>query len=69
MPKKIVNRKKHGFGVPVGELINTTFKEEINDTLRSRKNLLFEDLNYSYIVNLLDDHINKVKDNKKKIWP
>ncbi|TMJ41770.1 MAG: asparagine synthase (glutamine-hydrolyzing), partial [Alphaproteobacteria bacterium] len=38
LPRAIVERKKHGFAVPIGPLIRTLFRERCRDVLLSRAN-------------------------------
>ena len=68
LPDDIINRKKKGFGMPIGEWIKGELKDTIEITL-SKKNIdkigLF---NYEYIREILDDHYNGKRDNRKQIW-
>lgn len=68
LPRQIIQREKKGFGIPIAHWI----KHELKDftlNLLSKENIIKHDIfNYSFIQNLLNEHFNGIKDNRKKIW-
>lgn len=68
LPKEIIYRKKKGFGMPIAKWLRTDLKPLINELLN--KDFINEQniFNYDYIKVLVDDHMNKVRDNRKYIW-
>ncbi len=66
IPKKIIHRKKQGFGIPLGSWFRNELKNYSHDLLTSnefKKRYLF---NNNEIINILDNH--KRTDNGNKIW-
>lgn len=68
LPEAIVNRKKHGFAVPIGALIRTLFWERCVDLLLSRTNPVAEWFERSAIETLLSEHRTGRRDHGKKLW-
>jgi asparagine synthase (glutamine-hydrolysing) len=68
LPEAIVNRKKHGFAVPIGSLIRTLFWERCADLLLSRSNPVAEWFERSAIETLLREHRAGRQDHGKKLW-
>lgn len=68
LPAEIVDRKKHGFAVPIGELIRTLFWERCCDVLLSRSNPVADWFERPAIVNLLAQHQSRRRDHGKKLW-
>lgn len=68
LPEAIVNRKKHGFAVPIGALIRTLFWERCADLLLSRTTPAAEWFERSTIETLLHEHRAGRKDHGKKLW-
>ena len=68
LPDQIVNRSKKGFGIPMAKWINGPLKEQIHDTLLLKQSNSINYFNKKYINQILIDHINKKKDNRKLIW-
>ena len=68
IPRKILFRKKKGFGVPLA----TWFKEELRplllDTFSPTQLSREGFFNARAIMTLLDDHFKGKKDNRKQIW-
>jgi asparagine synthase (glutamine-hydrolysing) len=67
IPNESYKKKKLGFPVPIRDWIREDdFYNEIKDTFQMdiSKELFKED----YLMKLLDDHKNKVRDNYRKIW-
>jgi len=67
LPGSIVERKKHGFAVPIGSLIRTLFWERCADLLLSRTNPAAEWFERSAIERLLREH-QAGHDHGKKLW-
>jgi len=68
LPRNIINRPKKGFGVPVAKWINNELKDFTLDLLNEsdiRKQGIF---NYLEIKKILDEHLNKKADHRKKLW-
>tara|TARA_B100000686_G_scaffold149590_1_gene156867 strand:+ start:30869 stop:32740 length:1872 start_codon:yes stop_codon:yes gene_type:complete len=67
LPNKIINRKKHGFAIPLSEMIRTNLKEKIEDTILSKNLGISNFFNSNEIEKLLKLH-NKGINNTKPIW-
>jgi asparagine synthase (glutamine-hydrolysing) len=68
LPKTIINRKKKGFGMPVGRWINGQLKDLFDETLsegRLRRDGFF---NPKYVRELLAQHRALKRDNRKLLW-
>jgi asparagine synthase (glutamine-hydrolysing) len=68
LPRSIVERKKHGFAVPIGALIRTLFRERCRDVLLSRANPVADWFERTAIEVLLDEHERGRHDHGKKLW-
>jgi len=68
LPGPIVDRKKHGFAVPIGALIRTLFRERCRDLLLSRTNQVADWFERNAIEALLDEHLSGRRDHGKKLW-
>jgi asparagine synthase (glutamine-hydrolysing) len=68
LPRAIVERKKHGFAVPIGALIRTRLRERCRDVLLSRANPIADWFERSAIEALLDEHDRGRHDHGKKLW-
>jgi asparagine synthase (glutamine-hydrolysing) len=68
LPPTIVERKKHGFAVPIGGLIRTLFRERCRDVLLSRANPIADWFERGAIERLLDEHQTGGRDHGKKLW-
>lgn len=66
IPKRIINRKKRGFTVPLSKWIRES--NFIKDYLINKKYYKHNLLNYFYIISLLDEHLNKKNDNSRILW-
>ncbi|RLB07884.1 MAG: asparagine synthase (glutamine-hydrolyzing) [Deltaproteobacteria bacterium] len=68
LPREIVFRKKKGFGIPVAKWINGELKDLFLDVFseeRIRKQGIF---NPAAVRALLEEHLAKRVDNRKKLW-
>jgi asparagine synthase (glutamine-hydrolysing) len=68
LPGPIIDRRKHGFAVPIGGLIRTLFRERCRDLLLSRNNPVADWFERSAIEGLLDEHLSGRHDHGKKLW-
>jgi len=66
-PKNISYRKKHGFAIPLAEMIRGPLKEKITETLLCENFPVSEYFNKAKLEKLLTDHFNGI-DNRKPIW-
>lgn len=68
IPKKIINRKKVGFYIPVSQWFRTEMKDYLCDNLFSSDFLNLNLFNKKYIENIVNNHISGKEDNYKKLW-
>ena len=68
LPRTVVERKKHGFAVPIGLLIRTLFRERCRDVLLSRANPVADWFERTAIEALIDEHDSGRYDHGKKLW-
>ena len=67
LPNSIIKRKKHGFAVPLANMLRSSLKEKVSDTLTSTKTKVLDFINKEKLKKILEDH-NKGIDNRKIIW-
>jgi len=68
LPSEIINRSKHGFGIPVAIWLRTKLKHFLLENL-DQSRLKKEGIFYSPFVNrLVDEHLGGKKDNRKLLW-
>tara|TARA_A100001015_G_C15029082_1_gene732112 strand:- start:633 stop:2513 length:1881 start_codon:yes stop_codon:yes gene_type:complete len=67
LPKKIVQRKKHGFAIPLAKMLRGVLKDKVTDTLTSSDANILSFTNKKALRNILEKH-NKGLDNRKMIW-
>jgi len=67
LPKNISSRKKHGFAIPLAQMIRGPLKEKIEETLLSDKLPVSDYFNKTKLEKLLTNHFNGI-DNRKPIW-
>ncbi len=68
LPKEILDRKKHGFGMPVSKWLRSDLKELAQEHLsesRLRRDGIFEP---AYVQGLLSNHLAGRQDNRKPLW-
>ena len=68
LPPAIIDRKKHGFAVPIGALIRTLFRERCCDVLLSSKNPVADWFERDALERLLNEHLVGRHDHGKKLW-
>ncbi len=66
LPEKIINRPKKGFTVPVSIWIKKS--QLIQEFLTNRRYFEHNLLNYVYVQQLFDAHINNKEDNARHLW-
>jgi asparagine synthase (glutamine-hydrolysing) len=68
VPNEILYRKKQGFGVPIGDWINSQLRERIHGDLNENRTLERGYFKKSYIKTLLDEHSKKRRDHSHSLW-
>jgi asparagine synthase (glutamine-hydrolysing) len=68
LPDQIINRKKKGFGIPISKWLTGELKSYMLDYLGEEKIRRQGFFNYPYVKRLIDDHLEKRKDNRKFLW-
>lgn len=68
VPHEILHRQKQGFGVPIDQWINSELRDQIRDTIISRKARERGYVNQSYVNVLLDEHARKRRDHSAQLW-
>ena len=68
VPNEILHREKQGFGVPIGEWINSKLRDRIHENLTESKTLERGYFNKSYIKTLLDEHSKNRRDHSDSLW-
>jgi asparagine synthase (glutamine-hydrolysing) len=68
LPPAIVDRKKHGFAVPIGVLIRTLFRERCRDVLLSVANPVSDWFDRTALEAMLDEHLAGRHDHGKQLW-
>lgn len=70
LPGQIINRRKKGFGIPLGFWIQNELREKFSSVLLDEAHIKRQGLfNYRHIEELLNQHIKNKRDNRKKLWP
>ncbi len=67
LPLNIIERKKHGFAIPLSKMLRTSLKEKVHETLTSNKTKILEFVDKNKIKNILNSHY-QGQDNRKMIW-
>ena len=68
VPHEILYREKQGFGVPVGDWINSQLKDRIHGILSEKQTLERGYFEPKYIKILLDEHASKRRDHSHSLW-
>jgi asparagine synthase (glutamine-hydrolysing) len=68
VPREILYREKQGFGVPIGEWINSQLKERIYSDLTDGRTLERGYFDQGYIQTLLDEHRRNRRDHSHAVW-
>ena len=68
LPDEIIDREKHGFGMPISRWLRTDLRELAEDAFsedRLKRDGLFEP---GYVQDLLSNHLAGKQDNRKPLW-
>ena len=68
LPERIVTRRKHGFGVPIGGLLRTVLRARCEDTVLSRGNPAAAWFRRAELERLLAEHMAGTRDHGKRLW-
>lgn len=68
LPTSIIERRKHGFGVPIGEWFKQDLKTYAADVFHDPKTAQRGWFNTDYIRSLLDEHQKGVQDYSSQLW-
>ncbi len=68
LPAEIINRRKKGFGIPISRWLTGDLKDFMLHYLEAGRIRRQGFFNYPYIKKLIDDHLEKKKDNRKALW-
>ncbi|HEV8620376.1 MAG TPA: asparagine synthase (glutamine-hydrolyzing), partial [Nitrospiraceae bacterium] len=68
VPSEIIQRKKHGFGVPVGHWFRTSLKDYVRDTLLSADALHRGYFREEALRHLLEEHQSGRRDHGHRLW-
>ena len=68
LPDRIVHRRKHGFGVPIGDLLRTSLRDRCRDTLLSRHNPVAPWFDRAELERTLQAHMSGARDHGKRLW-
>lgn len=68
MPEQLVDRPKHGFGVPIGAWIQNEWSTWANDLLLGRRSIQRGIVREEYVRGLLEEHNRNRRDNSAAIW-
>jgi len=68
LPAAIINRKKQGFGIPVGEWLRHELKDYMIAVVLDRGLALKRYFNKGFLERIINDHLKQRTDNGYKIW-
>jgi asparagine synthase (glutamine-hydrolysing) len=68
LPRKIIDRPKKGFNMPVARWINSELRQLTNDMLSPGMLSKHGFFKYGYVKSLLDDHAARRADHRKVLW-
>jgi len=68
VPDEILYREKQGFGVPIGDWINSQLKDRIHGILSEKRTLERGYFEPKYIKILLDEHTKNRRDHSHSLW-
>jgi asparagine synthase (glutamine-hydrolysing) len=68
LPAEILERKKKGFGIPVGKWVQGPLRDQFEDALHSDRIGSQGLLDPAAVSALLDDHLAGRRDNRKQLW-
>jgi asparagine synthase (glutamine-hydrolysing) len=68
LPPALLNRKKHGFGVPLGHWFRHQLRSYVEDTLLSPQARLRDFCNQEYIRLLFQEHVGGMRQHWDRLW-
>ena len=68
LPDGIVDRRKHGFGVPIGSLLRTVLRDRCRDTVLSRRNPAAAWFRREALERMVAEHMSGTRDHGKPLW-
>jgi len=68
LPREIIHRRKHGFGVPIGKWFRTTLREYLTDTLCSARAKERGLLRLEAVQGLVSEHLSGERDHGHALW-
>jgi len=68
LPRELFERKKRGFGVPVGEWMRGPLKDYLQDMLNAETVKLLPDFDANQLLRLRDRHIAGIEDQTTLLW-
>jgi asparagine synthase (glutamine-hydrolysing) len=68
LPAEILNRRKQGFGVPLGTWFRGTLRELFADTLLSPTSLERGYFQPAFVRQIVDEHITGKRDHTLRLW-
>ena len=68
LPDFVLNYRKQGFEIPVGEWLREELKEQFLSLLNDDRKLLSELLDIGSVNNLFKQHLDKKADHSKVLW-
>jgi asparagine synthase (glutamine-hydrolysing) len=68
LPADLVYQPKHGFGLPLSELLRGPLRERVTDVLLDRTNPVAGWFKKPVIESILSSHMSARQDHRKKIW-
>lgn len=68
LPREIVERRKHGFAVPLGRMLRGPLKEPVGDAILGEASPLGDWFRRETIERLWREHQSGSRDHRKKIW-
>ncbi|PID57387.1 asparagine synthase (glutamine-hydrolyzing) [candidate division KSB3 bacterium] len=68
LPASIIDRRKHGFAVPIGEWFKRELKDYAHDVFQDTKTAQRGYCNADYSIKLLNEHQKGLQDNSPQLW-
>ncbi len=68
LPKKILNRSKMGFGIPIAKWFRQDLKEYIKEILLDKKSTKRGYFNHKYVEQMIEEHISGRRDHGYRLW-
>ena len=68
LPAATIERRKHGFAMPVGSLLREDFRDAVEPALLDRGNPMYGFLHYDPVRQLWEDHASGRRERGKALW-